>query len=182
MHRALALLEPSRSANCIEAGASTSASQAGVSAGGLRKMSFSTPRCQTEGLAMRVFGETPFRGGRRLMAADETQLPSIPLRTPQAEVLTSIAAGYRSPSPAHFRGTRAAESGIAGARRSRVLTRMGPYAESSFLVSCHVVDANIPRASAWLSVAPLAFIALAELEFRNAFNLNGRSGRIACRL
>ena len=33
MHRAGALLEPSRSANCIEAGASTSGSQAGASAG-----------------------------------------------------------------------------------------------------------------------------------------------------
>jgi predicted nucleic acid-binding protein len=50
---------------------------------------------------------------------------------------------------------------------------MNHYADSSFLVSCYVVDANTAQAKAWLSRtgAPLAFTALHGLEVRNAFKL-----------
>jgi predicted nucleic acid-binding protein len=50
---------------------------------------------------------------------------------------------------------------------------MDYYADSSFLVSCYVVDANTPRARDWLSRAgvPLAFTALHALEVRNSFKL-----------
>lgn len=47
------------------------------------------------------------------------------------------------------------------------------YADSSFLVSCYVVDANTPRASSTLSAlhAPLVFTDLHALEVRNALQL-----------
>jgi predicted nucleic acid-binding protein len=47
------------------------------------------------------------------------------------------------------------------------------YADSSFLVSCYLVDANTPQAKAYLSRydMPLAFTALHELEVRNALQL-----------
>jgi hypothetical protein len=47
------------------------------------------------------------------------------------------------------------------------------YADSSFLVSCYILDANTPQAKVWLSHAgaPLAFTALHALEVRNAFEL-----------
>jgi hypothetical protein len=47
------------------------------------------------------------------------------------------------------------------------------YADSSFLVSCYLVDANTTQAKAYLSVnsAPLAFTTLHELEVRNALQL-----------
>lgn len=47
------------------------------------------------------------------------------------------------------------------------------YADSSFLVSCYLVDANTPRAKAFLSEhhGPLPFTALHELEVRNALRL-----------
>jgi predicted nucleic acid-binding protein len=47
------------------------------------------------------------------------------------------------------------------------------YADSSFLVSCYVVDANTAQAKTWLSNAgvPLVFTALHALEVRNAFKL-----------
>ncbi len=50
---------------------------------------------------------------------------------------------------------------------------MSHYADSSFLVSCYVVDANTAQANAWLSRtgAPLVFTALHALEVRNAFQL-----------
>lgn len=50
---------------------------------------------------------------------------------------------------------------------------MNHYADSSFLVSCYVVDANTPQAKVWLSRtgAPLPFTALHSLEVRNAFKL-----------
>lgn len=50
---------------------------------------------------------------------------------------------------------------------------MSHYADSSFLVSCYIVDANTTRAKAWLSStnAPLIFTALHGLEIRNAFKL-----------
>lgn len=50
---------------------------------------------------------------------------------------------------------------------------MHHYADSSFLVSCYVVDANTARAQSWLSHtgAPLPFTALHALEVRNAFKL-----------
>lgn len=50
---------------------------------------------------------------------------------------------------------------------------MNHYADSSFLVSCYLVDANTPQASAYLSrmAAPLAWTALHALEVRNAFEL-----------
>jgi len=50
---------------------------------------------------------------------------------------------------------------------------MNHYADSSFLASCYVVDANTAQANAWLSraSAPLVFTALHALEVRNAFQL-----------
>lgn len=50
---------------------------------------------------------------------------------------------------------------------------MSFYADSSFLVSCHITDANTPQAKAWLlhRGVPLAFTALHTLEVRNAFKL-----------
>lgn len=50
---------------------------------------------------------------------------------------------------------------------------MGVYADSSFLVSCYVVDANTPQARAYLSEhdLPLTFTALHDLEVRNALRL-----------
>jgi len=58
---------------------------------------------------------------------------------------------------------------------------MDHYADSSFLVSCYVVDANTPQARAWLSRAgvPLAFTALHDLEVRNAFKLGVFRGLFA---
>ena len=50
---------------------------------------------------------------------------------------------------------------------------MHVYADSSFLVSCYLVDANTKEAKAYLSVnnVPLAFTTLHELEVRNALQL-----------
>jgi predicted nucleic acid-binding protein len=50
---------------------------------------------------------------------------------------------------------------------------MRHYADSSFLVSCYVVDAHTPRAKTVLSEiqVPLVFTALHALEMRNAFQL-----------
>jgi predicted nucleic acid-binding protein len=50
---------------------------------------------------------------------------------------------------------------------------MSHYADSSFLVSCYVSDANTPRAKAYLLGAslPLVFTALQSLEVGNAFQL-----------
>jgi len=50
---------------------------------------------------------------------------------------------------------------------------MSYYADSSFLVSCHLLDANTRRAKVWLSRTgvSLPFTALHGLEVRNAFNL-----------
>lgn len=50
---------------------------------------------------------------------------------------------------------------------------MSHYADSSFLVSCYVTDANTPQAKAHLlrAGAPLVFTALHALEVRNAFQL-----------
>jgi predicted nucleic acid-binding protein len=50
---------------------------------------------------------------------------------------------------------------------------MSHYADSSFLVSCYLLDANTPLAKAYLSgtSAPLAWTALHALEVRNAFEL-----------
>lgn len=50
---------------------------------------------------------------------------------------------------------------------------MTHYADSSFLVSCYVLDANTKTATAYLSrlSAPLAWTALHALEVRNAFEL-----------
>ncbi len=47
------------------------------------------------------------------------------------------------------------------------------YADSSFLVSCYIADANTAAAKGWLSHtgAPLAFTALQTLELRNALEL-----------
>lgn len=58
---------------------------------------------------------------------------------------------------------------------------MDYYADSSFLVSCYVVDANTPQARAWLSRTgvPLAFTALHALEVRNAFKLGVFRGLFA---
>ena len=50
---------------------------------------------------------------------------------------------------------------------------MTHYADSSFLVSCYLLDANTTAAKAYLSGtgAPLAWTALHALEVRNAFEL-----------
>jgi predicted nucleic acid-binding protein len=50
---------------------------------------------------------------------------------------------------------------------------MSHYADSSFLVSCYLTDANTPRAKAYLlgSSLTLVFTALQSLEVRNAFQL-----------
>jgi predicted nucleic acid-binding protein len=50
---------------------------------------------------------------------------------------------------------------------------MNHYADSSFLVSCYLLDANTPLAKAYLSgtSVPLAWTALHALEVRNAFEL-----------
>ena len=50
---------------------------------------------------------------------------------------------------------------------------MTHYADSSFLVSCYILDINTPLAKAYLSrtSAPLAWTALHALEVRNAFAL-----------
>ena len=50
---------------------------------------------------------------------------------------------------------------------------MSQYADSSFLVSCYLLDANTAPAKAWLSRTgvPLPFTALHGLEVRNAFKL-----------
>ena len=50
---------------------------------------------------------------------------------------------------------------------------MSHYADSSFLVSCYLLDANTPLAKAYLSgtSAPLAWTSLHALELRNAFEL-----------
>jgi hypothetical protein len=47
------------------------------------------------------------------------------------------------------------------------------YADSSFLVSCYVVDANTGQAKAYLTqtAVPLVFTALHDLEIRNALEL-----------
>ena len=50
---------------------------------------------------------------------------------------------------------------------------MEPYADSSFLVSCYVLDSNTPRAKAYLlqTNQPLGFTSLHALEVRNALKL-----------
>src|SRR5258705_9917011 len=50
---------------------------------------------------------------------------------------------------------------------------MTHYADSSFLVSCYLMDTNTKTARAYLSAtsAPLAWTALHALEVRNAFEL-----------
>ena len=64
---------------------------------------------------------------------------------------------------------------------------MRHYADSSFLVSCYVLDANTPHAKEYLARtgAPLAFTTLHNLEVRNAFKLGVFRGLLtaneACR-
>jgi hypothetical protein len=50
---------------------------------------------------------------------------------------------------------------------------MSHYADSSFLVSCYLLDANTARANSYLSQLnmPLVWTALHALEVRNAFEL-----------
>lgn len=50
---------------------------------------------------------------------------------------------------------------------------MSSYADSSFLVSCYLNDANTPRSKSYLqqNPGPLPFTALHSLEIRNAFRL-----------
>ncbi len=50
---------------------------------------------------------------------------------------------------------------------------MNHYADSSFLVSCYLIDANTPQANGFLSrtAAQLAWTALHAVEARNAFEL-----------
>jgi predicted nucleic acid-binding protein len=58
---------------------------------------------------------------------------------------------------------------------------MNRYADSSFLVSCYVTDANTPQAKAWLlrTGAPLVFTAVHALEVGNAFKLGVFRGLFA---
>ena len=58
---------------------------------------------------------------------------------------------------------------------------MDHYADSSFLVSCYVSDANTPRAKAYLLQAgeSLVFTAWHALEVRNAFKLGVFRGLFA---
>ena len=58
---------------------------------------------------------------------------------------------------------------------------MKHYADSSFLVSCYVVDANTSQARSWLTRAgvPLPFTALHALEVRNALKLGVFRGLIS---
>lgn len=58
---------------------------------------------------------------------------------------------------------------------------MSHYADSSFLVSCYIVDPHTTGAKAWLSStgAPLTFTALHGLEMRNAFQLGVFRGLFA---
>jgi hypothetical protein len=50
---------------------------------------------------------------------------------------------------------------------------MSYYADSSFLVSCYLIDTNTARARTWLSRSgvPLDFTVLHALEVANAFEL-----------
>ena len=50
---------------------------------------------------------------------------------------------------------------------------MNHYADSSFLVSCYLIDATTPQANSFLSrtAAPLAWTTLHALKVRNAFEL-----------
>ena len=58
---------------------------------------------------------------------------------------------------------------------------MSQYADSSFLVSCYVVDANTPRAKRILFRirAPLAFTDLHALEVQNALQLGISRGHLS---
>ena len=58
---------------------------------------------------------------------------------------------------------------------------MNYYADSSFLVSCYVTDANTPQAKGYLlrRGTPLVFTALHALEVRNAFKLGVFRGLFA---
>ena len=58
---------------------------------------------------------------------------------------------------------------------------MNRYADSSFLVSCYVTDANTSQAKAWLlrTGGPLVFTALHALEVGNAFKLGVFRGLFA---
>jgi hypothetical protein len=58
---------------------------------------------------------------------------------------------------------------------------MDAYADSSFLVSCYVFDANSVAAGQWLAqTGPrLCFTALHALEVRNAFNLGVFRGALS---
>jgi predicted nucleic acid-binding protein len=57
---------------------------------------------------------------------------------------------------------------------------MSHYADSSFLVSCYLLDANTPQAKAYLlnTNVPLVFTLLQALEVRNAFKLGVFRGLI----
>ena len=54
------------------------------------------------------------------------------------------------------------------------------YADSSFLVSCYIVDANTAQAKNYLlhAAMPLVFTALHDLEIRNAFELGIFRGQL----
>ena len=58
---------------------------------------------------------------------------------------------------------------------------MNHYADSSFLVSCYILDNRTPQAKAYLSKlgGPLAWTALHALEVRNAFELGVFRGLLA---
>jgi len=58
---------------------------------------------------------------------------------------------------------------------------MNHYADSSFLVSCYITDANTPQSKAWLlrTSGPLIFTALHALEVKNAFKLGVFRGLFA---
>ncbi len=82
-------------------------------------------------------------------------------------------AARRGASQTHLRQPRAAKPGSIGARGIVVLSGMSYYADSSFLVSCYILDANTSQVQSYLSstAAPLVFTTLHALEVRNAFKL-----------
>jgi predicted nucleic acid-binding protein len=82
-------------------------------------------------------------------------------------------AGRGGASQAHFRKPGISEPRAAGARRAGILNRMSLYADSSFLVSCYLTDANTPQAKSYLLTvtAPITFTSLQSLEVRNAIKL-----------
>ena len=82
-------------------------------------------------------------------------------------------AGRRGARQANFWKTGVPKPRTTRARRTGILNRMSLYADSSFVVSCYLTDANTPQAKIYLSkvTAPLTLTALQFLEVRNGIKL-----------